>query len=172
VRGGNVLHAECLDLGKATDKGLVVLPPPELPVKERATLTVEKRSGHFLFRYRPGSYAESHIDQAVRAREAAYEKLRALLRMELPVTVTIDLYPDMEAKGLGKRHENQHGQHRQQSPRRRGLQRVVPMRPCHELAHISRIISAAKRAAFPKPSPTTVKRVSTRAEPPRKPSVI
>lgn len=88
------------DLNKATKQGQCVIPIHD-PVEERAKLTAEKKSKHFLFRYRPDTYAEKNIDRAVREREQAYEKLSTVLQMELPVIVTIDLYPDMEAKGLG-----------------------------------------------------------------------
>jgi hypothetical protein len=62
---------------------------------------VEKKSEHFLFRYRPSSYAEQHLDRAISEREAAYQRLSDVLKMYLPEIVTIDLYPDMEAKALG-----------------------------------------------------------------------
>jgi beta-lactamase regulating signal transducer with metallopeptidase domain len=88
------------NLRQAADQGVAKL-PPYVPVEERAKLTVEKRSEHFLFRYRPDSYAERHIETAIKEREQAYEALSSLLKMDLPETVTIDLYPDMEAKGLG-----------------------------------------------------------------------
>ncbi len=89
-----------LDLREAAAKGLVKLPAFE-PVKERIKLTGRKQSEHFLFRYRPGSYAEEHIDTAVKDREEAYQRLSTMLQMQLPKVVTIDLYSDMEAKGLG-----------------------------------------------------------------------
>jgi hypothetical protein len=88
------------DLTEAAELGKCVIPIHE-PVEERAKLTAEKKSEHFIFRYRTGTYAEKNIDNAVREREQAYDKLSKVLQMELPVTVTIDLYPDMEAKGLG-----------------------------------------------------------------------
>ncbi|MBN2182315.1 MAG: hypothetical protein JW715_10405 [Sedimentisphaerales bacterium] len=88
------------DLTIATGQGLCIIPVHE-PVEERAKLTTEKKSKHFIFRYRPGTYAEKNIDRAVSEREQAYDKLSKALQMELPVTVKIDLYPDMEAKGLG-----------------------------------------------------------------------
>ncbi len=88
------------DLNKAAEQTQCVIPNHE-PVEERAKLTAEKKSEHLLFRYRPGTYAEKNIDKAVSEREQAYDKLNKVLQMELPVTVTIDLYPDMEAKALG-----------------------------------------------------------------------
>jgi beta-lactamase regulating signal transducer with metallopeptidase domain len=88
------------DLRSAQVRGEAKLPVYE-PVEERAKLTGEKASEHFLFRYRPGSYTERNIDTAIRERETAYANLSSLLEMELPEIVTIDLYPDMEAKGLG-----------------------------------------------------------------------
>ena len=88
------------NLNKAAELGKCVIPIHE-PVEERAKLTAEKKSEHFIFRYRPGTYAEKNIDKAVREREQAYDELSKVLQMELPVTVTIDLYPDMEAKALG-----------------------------------------------------------------------
>lgn len=88
------------NLNRAAERGECVI-PVHPPAEERAKLTAEKKSEHFLFRYRPGSYTEQNIDRTVRGREEAYEKLCKVLQMELPVTVTIDLYPDMEAKALG-----------------------------------------------------------------------
>ena len=88
------------DLSSASKKGLVKL-PIQIPVKERANLIAQTKTEHFLLRYRPGSYAEQNIKKIIKEREEAYAKLSSVLQMELPVTVTIDLYPDMEAKGLG-----------------------------------------------------------------------
>ncbi len=88
------------NLNRAAERGECVI-PIHPPVEERAKLTVQTKSEHFLFRYRPGSYAEQNIDRAISEREAAYQKLSRMLQMELPKTVTIDLYPDMEAKALG-----------------------------------------------------------------------
>jgi hypothetical protein len=89
-----------IDLNRAAERGHCVL-PVHASVEERAKLTVEKKSEHLLFRYRPDSYAEKNIDKIIQEREGAYAKLSSVLHMELPVTVTIDLYPDMEAKALG-----------------------------------------------------------------------
>jgi hypothetical protein len=89
-----------VDLNKASELGQCVIPVYD-PVEERAKLTAEKKSEHFLFKYRPGSYAEKNIDNVISQRETAYQKLSETLKMELPVTVMIDLYPDMEAKALG-----------------------------------------------------------------------
>ncbi len=88
------------DLGAASEKGLLKL-PVQIPVEERANLIAQTKTKHFLLRYRPGSYAEQNIERIAKEREEAYMKLSSVLQMELPVTVTIDLYPDMEAKGLG-----------------------------------------------------------------------
>ncbi len=88
------------DLAKASEQNSCVI-PDFLSVEERAKLTIHKESKHFLFRYRPDSYAEKNIDKAINDREAAYQKLSEVLHMELPEIVTIDLYPDMESKGLG-----------------------------------------------------------------------
>jgi hypothetical protein len=88
------------NLNQAAERGQCVV-PVHAPVEERAKLTVEKKSEHFLFRYRPSSYAEQHLDRAISDREAAYRRLSDVLKMDLPEIVTIDLYPDMEAKGLG-----------------------------------------------------------------------
>ena len=88
------------DLSSATKEGLVKL-PVQIPVKERANLTAQTKTEHFLLRYRPGSYAEQYIERIIKEREEAYTKLSSVLQMELPVVVTIDLYPDMEAKALG-----------------------------------------------------------------------
>ena len=100
LRYGRVISVGCLDLREAAEKGEVKL-PVNVPVKERATLTAEKRSKHFLFRYRPDSYAARNMDTVIKLREEAHDRLSDMLKMELPVTVTIDLYPDMEAKALG-----------------------------------------------------------------------
>jgi len=89
-----------IDLKRAAERGQCVI-PIHAPVEERAKLTVEKRSEHFLFRYRPDSYAEQNIEKIITEREGAYAKLSNVLQMELPEMVTIDLYPDMEAKALG-----------------------------------------------------------------------
>jgi hypothetical protein len=89
-----------IDINRATERGQCVL-PIHAPVEERATLTMEKKSEHFLFRYRPESYAEKNIEKIIAEREKAYAKLSSVLRMKLPIIVTIDLYPDMEAKGIG-----------------------------------------------------------------------
>ena len=88
------------DLGAASEKGLVKLPVP-IPVEERTNLIAQTKTEHFLLRYRPGSYAEQNIEKIAKEREGVYTKLSSVLQMELSVTVTIDLYPDMEAKGLG-----------------------------------------------------------------------
>ena len=88
------------NLSEAAKKNQVKI-LPSVPVEERAKLTSQKLSKHFLFRYRPGSYAEKHIDRAINEREEAYKMLSTLLKMELPDIVTIDLYQDMEAKGFG-----------------------------------------------------------------------
>ena len=88
------------DLAKSHEQNLCVI-PEFLPVQERAKLIIQRETKHFLFRYRPDSYAEENIDKAINDREAAYQKLSDVLHMELPEIVTIDLYPDMEAKGLG-----------------------------------------------------------------------
>jgi hypothetical protein len=84
----------------AVQRGQCVI-PEHPPVAERAKLTAQKQSEHFLFRYRPGSYAEQNIERIIREREEAYDHLSTVLQMELPDVTTIDLYPDMEAKGLG-----------------------------------------------------------------------
>jgi len=88
------------NLNRAAERGECVIPVYP-PVEERAKLTAKRKSEHFLFRYQPGSYAEQNMDRAISEREAAYQKLSRVLLMELPVVVTIDLYPDMEAKALG-----------------------------------------------------------------------
>jgi len=88
------------DLSAASEEGFVEL-PVQIPVEERANLIAQTKTEHFLLRYRPGSYAERNIEKIVKERETAYEKLSSVLHLELPVMVTIDLYPDMEAKGLG-----------------------------------------------------------------------
>jgi hypothetical protein len=89
-----------LDLTRAAERRQCVI-PAHLPVQERAKLIAQKESEHFLLRYRPDSYAERNIEKIIEEREEAYAKLSSVLQMELPVIITIDLYPDMEAKGLG-----------------------------------------------------------------------
>lgn len=98
--GGRLVSAGSVALGSAVENGLLVL-PAYVPVEERATLTAQRNSEHFLFRYRPDSYAARNIDRVIKEREEEYGKLKTMLHMDLPVIVTIDLYPDMEAKGLG-----------------------------------------------------------------------
>lgn len=88
------------DLGAASEKGLVKL-PVQIPVEKRANLIAQTKTEHFRIRYRPGSYAERSIEKIIDEREKAYAELSSVLKMELPIIVTIDLYPDMEAKGLG-----------------------------------------------------------------------
>ena len=88
------------NLNQASEQKICVIPVYP-STEERANLTMQKESKHFLFRYRPDSYAEKNIDKAINDREEAYQKLSEVLKMELPEIVTIDLYPDMEAKGLG-----------------------------------------------------------------------
>jgi len=88
------------DLKKAANQAQVSLPAYE-PVEERVKLTSQTRSEHFVFRYRERSYAQEHIQAAVQAREKAYQELKKVLKMDLPKIVTIDLYNDMEAKGVG-----------------------------------------------------------------------
>ncbi|MEJ2704440.1 MAG: hypothetical protein P8Z79_18545 [Sedimentisphaerales bacterium] len=89
-----------LDLVQAAAWGRCVIPVYP-PVEERARLTAQRQSEHLLFRYRPGSYAEKNVEKIIGEREGAYARLSKVLKMELPEIVTIDLYPDMEAKGLG-----------------------------------------------------------------------
>ncbi len=89
-----------LNLRRAADRGECVL-PEFVPVEERVRLTAQTTSEHFVFHYRPASYAEEHLQSAIREREQAYQKLNTALEMDLPAPVRIDLYPDMGAKGLG-----------------------------------------------------------------------
>ncbi|MHC4529354.1 MAG: hypothetical protein ACYTEX_14450 [Planctomycetota bacterium] len=88
------------NLRRAAERAECVI-PEHAPVEERARLTAQMASEHFLFRYRPGSYAERNIEKIIKERQEAYERLSSVLQMELPATVTIDLYPDMDAKALG-----------------------------------------------------------------------
>jgi hypothetical protein len=88
------------NLNKAAELGQCIIPVYPA-VEERAKLTMEKKSEHFLFRYRPDTYAERNMDKAINEREEAYKELRNVLKMNLPEKVTIDFYPDMEAKALG-----------------------------------------------------------------------
>lgn len=97
-----LIQAGCFDLQQAAAEGLADV-PPALPVTERAKLTAQRESRHFLFHYRPDSYAAQNIERIVQVREAAYDRLSKMLKMELPVTVRIDLYPDMEAKAFGSK---------------------------------------------------------------------
>jgi hypothetical protein len=101
---GNLVYAGSIDLHEAASTGKVLL-PPHVPAAERSKLTVEKRSKHFVFRYRPDSFAEGNIERIIQEREAAYDKAHAMLQMDVPVTVAIDLYTDLEAKALGSRTE-------------------------------------------------------------------
>ncbi len=89
-----------VDLRQAAERGDSVI-PVFVPVEERAKLTAETKSEHCVFYYRPRSYAEQHLAKIVEQRERAYKFLSTTLNMELPKRVRIDLYPDMEAKGLG-----------------------------------------------------------------------
>jgi hypothetical protein len=91
-----------LDLVAAEKQGLAKL-PVELPLDQRVNLTQTKSTEHFIFRYTSDSYAANHIDKLAQDREAVYAWLSKLFRMELPTKVTIDLYPDMEAKGVGSK---------------------------------------------------------------------
>lgn len=88
------------DLCAAAERGQAKL-ADYVPAEERAKLTAQRESEHFLFRYRPASYAEQNLETIIGQREEAYDRLSRLLQMELPETVMIDLYPDMEAKGQG-----------------------------------------------------------------------
>ncbi len=63
-RDTRLVHWGRFDLRKAVEKGLASLPPSE-PVEERIKLTGERRSKHFVFRYRPNSYAAINIDKAI-----------------------------------------------------------------------------------------------------------
>jgi hypothetical protein len=123
------------DLKAASDEGLVKL-PVQIPVEERANLISQTKTEHFLLRYRPGSYAEQNIEEIVREREGAYTKLSSVLRMELPVKVTIDLYPDMEAKGLGSGTTWTPANTRSDKHICEVCNEQYQCDPCHELAHI------------------------------------
>jgi len=96
----NLVAWGAVDLVETARAGECVLVPP-VPIEQRTNLTAETKSAHFIFRYRPDSVAERDIEQIVAAREAVYNKLSRLYEIELPGPVQIDLYPDMEAKGLG-----------------------------------------------------------------------
>jgi hypothetical protein len=87
-----------VSISQAVKRGDCVLPSP---LEKRARLTSETESEHFVFRYRPMSYAERHLEKVIQEREQVYTRLSASLNMELPRRVRIDLYPDMKAKGLG-----------------------------------------------------------------------
>jgi hypothetical protein len=90
------------DLLQAARRGECVI-PPFVPVAERANLTEESKSEHFVYRYRPGSYAEKHLASLTQECEQAYNRLARTFRMELPRAVQIDLYPDMKAKAFGSK---------------------------------------------------------------------
>jgi hypothetical protein len=124
-----------LDLCRAAEHGRCVI-PVHLPVQERARLTAQKTSEHFLFRYRPDSYAEKNIDKIIEEREGAYAKLSSVLHMELPETVTIDLYPDMEAKGLGSGTKWTPANTRNNKHICELFDNAYQCDPFHELAHI------------------------------------
>ncbi len=96
----NLLGWGAADLVQAARGGECVLVPP-VPLSERTNLTAETKSPHFTFRYRPGSAAAREIELIVAAREGVYKRLSTLYKIQLPGPVQIDLYPDMEAKGLG-----------------------------------------------------------------------
>ncbi len=90
-----------VDLRQAADRGGPVVLPPFVRVEDRAKLSAESKTQHFIFRYRPGSLAEREISKITKQREEAYDRLKTVLHMDLPRGVRIDLYPDMEAKALG-----------------------------------------------------------------------
>jgi hypothetical protein len=123
------------DLGAASEEGLVKL-PVQIPVEERANLSAQTKTDHFLLRYRLGSYAEQNIERIIKEREAAYTKLSSVLQMELRVTVTIDLYPDMEAKGLGSGTTWTAANTRSNKHICEVYNRAYQCDPYHELAHI------------------------------------
>jgi prepilin-type processing-associated H-X9-DG protein len=95
-----LLYWGWIDLRQAAEQGLAKV-PAYVPLEERIKLTAKKRSKHFLFRFRPDCYAQRNIDTAIEQREQAYRRLSRVLGMELPEMVTVDLYPDGQAKGLG-----------------------------------------------------------------------
>ncbi len=123
------------NLNQAAERKECVI-PVHAPVEERAKLTKQRNSEHFLFRYRPGSYAEQNIDKAISEREEAYEKLSKVLQMELPVIVTIDLYPDMEAKALGSGTKWTPANTRSNKHICEVYNQAYQCDPYHELAHI------------------------------------
>ena len=123
------------DLNRAAERRECVI-PVYAPVEERAKLTVQKESEHFLFRYRPDSYAEQNIEKIIKEREAAYTKLSSVLQMELPVAVTIDLYPDMEAKALGSGTTWTPANTRSNKHICELYSKAYQCDPYHELAHI------------------------------------
>jgi RNA polymerase sigma factor (sigma-70 family) len=89
-----------LGLKEAAERGECLI-PEMVPVKERADLTEKTESAHFVYYYRPESYAQEHLEEVISQRERAYKHLSESLDMQLPERVRLDLYPDMEAKGLG-----------------------------------------------------------------------
>jgi hypothetical protein len=123
------------DLCRAARSGKVKL-PVYVPLEERVKLTAQTRSEHFLFRYRPGSYAEQNIDRISQEREEAYDRLSTLLKMELPQVVTIDLYRDMEAKALDTGTTYTPANTRSNRHIAEVCSRECQCDPYHELAHI------------------------------------
>ena len=124
-----------LDLIKAAEIGQCVI-PIHPPVEERTKLTAEKKSEHLLFRYRPGSFAEKNIEKIIAEREDAYAKLSHVLHMELPVIITIDLYPDLEAKALGSGTKWTPANTRSNKQICEVYDEQYQCDPFHELAHI------------------------------------
>jgi hypothetical protein len=124
-----------IDLTLAAKSGLCVLTPPA-PVRERANLTAKTQSAHFLFCYRPGSTAERDIDDIVAAREAVYARLSTLFELQLPCPVQIDLYPDIEAKGLGSGTRMNVANTINDSHIAEVYNATTQVTPGHELAHI------------------------------------
>ena len=124
-----------IDLNRAVERDQCVL-PVHASVEERAKLTAQRTSEHFLFRYQPGSFAEQKIDKIINEREGAYTKLNSVLQMELPVAVTIDLYPDMEAKALGSGTTWTPANTRSNKHICEVYSKAYQCDPYHELAHI------------------------------------
>jgi len=123
------------DLGAAASRRQCVIPVYP-PLEERIKLTAQTKSEHFLLMYRPGSYAEQNIEEAIADREAAYDKLSKVLQMELPVSVRIDLYPDMEAKALGSGTTWTPANTRSNKHICEVYNKTYQCDPFHELAHI------------------------------------
>ncbi len=123
------------DLRQAAASGNCLL-PKFVPAEERAYLTEAKRSKHFLFVYRPGSYVEQNLPAIIQEQEKAYDELRSVLGIDLPYMIVIELYPDMEAKGIGSGSRSSYANTASASRFCEVYNENLKGAPYHELAHI------------------------------------